>query len=138
MEPLDLASLGDEWPPQMVEKVAKDLAAREGLRRRDPGLFASVTGALYRHDPIGINFGSNADEYDPEAGTVIPRLTGCASVEEVTNVLHEEFIRWFGADIAGNRARYGPLAQEVWRLWTESQAEPGRCRRNGESQTAPR
>ncbi len=72
---------------------------------------------MFRHDPIGINFGSNADEYEAEAGTVIPRLSACASVDDVANVLHEEFIRWFGADTAGDRARYAPLAQEIWRLW---------------------
>jgi hypothetical protein len=78
---------------------------------------------MFRHDPIGLNFGTNTDEYDAEAGTVIPRLATCASAEDVEKVLKEEFSRWFGADIAG-RAPYTPLAKEVWRLWTDSRAKP--------------
>lgn len=115
---------GDEWPPEVVEKVTRDRAAREAVRQRQPGLFAAVSEAMFRHDPIGINFGDNTDEYDPEAGTVIPRLSGCGSAEDVEKVLREEFSRWFGADIAGG-AHYAALAKEVWRLWTASRAEPG-------------
>jgi hypothetical protein len=122
---MDQDSQGDEWPPEVIEKVNRDRAAREAVRQRHPGLFASVSGAMFRQDPIAINFGSNTDEYDPEAGTVIPRLTDCASVDDVEQVLHEEFTRWFGTDIAGDRARYASLAKEVWRLWLEGQDEPG-------------
>ncbi len=124
MEPTDQGGAGDEWPPEVIEKVNRDRAAREAIRQRHPSLFAAVSEAMFRHDPIGINFGDNRDEYDAEAGTVLPRLSGCASGDEVEKVLREEFSRWFGADIAG-RAQYALLAQEVWRLWIESQAEPG-------------
>lgn len=79
---------------------------------------------MFRCDPIGINFGTNTDEYDAEAGTVIPRLSTCTSAEDVEKVLREEFSRWFGADITG-RAQFTTLAKEVWKLWTESRAEPG-------------
>ena len=121
---MDQGKQGDEWPPEVVEKVTRDRAAREAVRQRHPALFAAVSEAMFRHDPIGINFGNNTDEYDAEAGTVIPRLSACASAEDVEKVLKEEFSRWFGADIAG-RAQYTTLAKEVWRLWTESRAEPG-------------
>jgi hypothetical protein len=121
-KPMDQGSRGDEWPPEVIEKVNRDRVAREAVQRRHPGLFAAVSGAMFRHDPIGINFGNNTDEYDAEAGTVIPRLSACASADDVEKVLKEEFSRWFGADIAG-RARYTALAKEVWRLWNESQAE---------------
>ena len=65
---------------------------------------------MFRHDPIGINFESNTDEYDAEAGTVIPRLNSCTSAHDVENILKEVFSRWFGADIAG-RAQYTDLAK---------------------------
>ncbi len=121
MEPKDQSA--DEWPPEVIEKVNRDRVAREAVRERLPSLFAAVSEAMFRHDPIGINFGDNTDEYDAEATTVLPRLRACESVDEVEKVLREEFCRWFGADIGG-RAPYGPLAKEVWRLWRESQAEP--------------
>lgn len=117
--------MSDEWPPEVVEHVARDRLARETVRQGQPGLFAAVREAMFRYDPIGINFGSNTDEYAPEAGTVIPRLTGCLSSVDVELVLHEEFVRWFGVDIAGAPTRYTALAAEVWRLWTARQPEPG-------------
>jgi len=117
--------MGDEWPPEVVERVARDRAARDAVRQSQPGLFAAVSEAMFRHDPIGINFGSNTDEYDAEAGTVIPRLSACSSASDAGLVLHEEFVRWFGADTAGDHVRYAALAAEVWRLWTARRAEPG-------------
>jgi hypothetical protein len=68
---------GDDWPPEMLEKVTHDRVAREAVRKHYPSLFTAVSEAMFRHDLIGINFESNTDEYDPEAGTVIPRLNTC-------------------------------------------------------------
>jgi hypothetical protein len=117
--------MSDDWPPGVAARAAGDRAARESVRQAQPGLFAAVSEAMFRHDPIGINFGSNADEYDAEAGTVVPRLAGCSSAGDVERVLHEEFVRWFGAGTAGERARYAALAAEVWGLWSARPAEPG-------------
>jgi hypothetical protein len=33
-------------------------------------LFGSVADILFRHDPVGINFEDNTDEYYPEARTI--------------------------------------------------------------------
>jgi hypothetical protein len=35
-------------------------------------LFDSVTALLLRHDPIGIDFKVNPDEYEPETRTILP------------------------------------------------------------------
>lgn len=110
--------MNDDWPPEVVERVARDREARQVVRQEHPGLFAAVSEAMFRHDPVGINFGDNTDEYDAEAGTVIPRLGSCMSAGDAEIVLHEEFVQWFGADTAGERARYSALAAEVWQLWT--------------------
>lgn len=86
--------------------------------------FARVSALFFRHDPVGINFGDdNQDEYDPEAGSVIPRLISCQDVQDVERVLHEEFVRWFDADIAGPQERYTPIAAELWELWLEYREE---------------
>lgn len=111
---------GDKWPPEVREKVRRDHAAREAVRGRYPDLFVAIRELMFRHDPIGINFGFNADEYDPEVGTVLSRLSSCVSVDNVEIVLKEEFSHWFGADIA-SRAKYAALADDIWRLWTECQ-----------------
>ena len=72
---------------------------------------------LYQHDPIGINFGDNPGEYDPEAETIVARLHRAQSVDDVRTLVHEQFVQWFGADTAGNPERYDGVAQELWAAW---------------------
>jgi hypothetical protein len=71
---------------------------REERKRLSPTykqLLNEVSAILFRHDPIGINFEDNIDEYDSEAGTILPRLRSGLSAEETTTIVHEEFVRWF-------------------------------------------
>jgi hypothetical protein len=75
-----------------------------------------LEAVLLRHDPIGINFGDNTDEYDAEAETIALRLSADGEAD-VLQIVHEEFTRWFGADIAGKRSRYADVAAEVWAVW---------------------
>ncbi|HET9363783.1 MAG TPA: hypothetical protein VFP71_02235 [Candidatus Angelobacter sp.] len=91
------------------------LAERRLLRNEYGNLFDSLAALLFRHDPVGISF--VADEYEPEAGTILPRLRNCESARDVQRVVHEEFVRWFNADIAGPEERYTDIASEIWRLW---------------------
>lgn len=71
---------------------------------------------MFRHDLMGINLTYNTDEYDAEAGTVIPRLGECSSSEHLARVLHEEFKAWFGIEMVGEVATYRTLANEIWLL----------------------
>ena len=79
-------------------------------------LEADVEALLHRHDPVGIAFGDNPDEYSPEAGSIVPRLRDVTSVDDVRRVVHEEFVRWFDADTAGPAAGYQVIAEELWAL----------------------
>ena len=79
-------------------------------------LLAAVSEVLFRHDPIGIAFESNADEYDGEAQTIViraiegpPRL----SEADLVDVVHGEFVQWFNSEIAGPRAAYIGIASEL-------------------------
>jgi len=92
------------------------LEERRRLREKYGELFDSTAALLFRHDPIGINFENNADEYEPEAGTILPRLRGCQSVDDVRRVVHEEFVRWFDAGNAGPEERYTAIASDIWQL----------------------
>ncbi|WP_051343364.1 hypothetical protein [Pseudonocardia spinosispora] len=80
------------------------------------GLEADVEALLFRHDPIGINFEHNTDEYGPEARTIVPRLAEAATESDLRRIIHEEFTHWFSADIAGPVDRYAEIAREVWQL----------------------
>jgi hypothetical protein len=98
-----------------------DLLVHKKERARLTGeykkLFEEASALLFRHDPIGLDYETNIDEYDPEVGTVLPRLSSCGSPEDVQRVLHEEFIRWFSPADAGPAERYREAAVELWALW---------------------
>lgn len=93
------------------------LEERRRLRLKYGELFDATAGLLFRHDPIGINFDNNADEYEPEVGTILPRLHACQSPGDVLKVVHEEFVRWFDPATAGPQERYAKIASELWQLW---------------------
>jgi len=76
-------------------------------------LFAEVSAILFRHDLVGINFESNTDEYDPEAGTILPRLRPGATAEEVAGIVREEFLRWFGQETVRAEVSYLVMAEEI-------------------------
>ena len=96
--------------------------ANKEARDRYGRLFDDVSALLFRHDPIGINFDTNSDEYDPEARTILPRLSQCQSEGDVFRVVIEEFRRWFGDDIRESKVSYEPIAAEIWQLWLAQSA----------------
>lgn len=79
-------------------------------------LFHSISEILFENDLQGINFETNEDEYDPEAGTILPRLRQTNTIEDVQHIVHEEFGRWFGD--AGNIEDYETVAKEIWAVWS--------------------
>lgn len=99
---------------EQIELEYKRLKAEYGE------LFDSVADVLFQHDPVGINFEDNTDEYYPEVGTILPRLKDCHSAQDVTSVVHEEFVRWFEPETAGPKDRYQLPAEEIWTRWQET------------------
>jgi hypothetical protein len=97
-------------------------ASRRAIRRQYGDLYDRALRILFDADPVGINFGHNADEYEPEVDTVLPRRRTCTSAADVQRVVHEEFCRWFDVDLAGEPERYGEIGSKIW---IELQ-EPGR------------
>ncbi|MGA9481399.1 MAG: hypothetical protein WBV48_05665, partial [Candidatus Acidiferrales bacterium] len=93
------------------------LEERRRLRAEYGELVDSVAALLYRHDPIGINFEDNTDEYEPEAGTILPKLKTCHSADDVLQLVHAEFVRWFDRGTAGPAEHYTEIASEIWQLW---------------------
>ena len=90
---------------------------RDAIKRQYGALFSSISDALFKADPVSINFETNTDEYEPEAGTIIPRLCSAKSAEGVQSIVHEEFCTWFDPIIAGPRDKYAFVSTEVWQLW---------------------
>ena len=93
------------------------LENRRRLRAEYGALFDSMAALLFRHDPIGINFEVNTDEYHTEVETILPKLRECHSPGDVLRLVHAEFVRWFDAGTAGPPERYEGIAAEIWELW---------------------
>lgn len=78
-------------------------------------LVAAVERAINEADPVGLlEIGAPADEYSPEIRTILPRLARVERVDDVTDVLLEEFTRWFDLGIAGPRDAYEAPARRIW------------------------
>jgi hypothetical protein len=102
----------------MAKAREEILQERRQLKEQYGALFDSIAALLFRHDPIGIAFENhNTDEYEPEVGTILPRLRKCESQTAALHAIHEEFVRWFDVDIAGPEERYSEIASEIWQLW---------------------
>lgn len=108
----------DREPPESERE--RILANRRRLRSEYGDLYDRLASLLFLHDPVGINFETNTDEYEPEAGSILPRLRSASSSADVQRIVHHEFVSWVDDDIAGPETRYEAIAKEVWALWQES------------------
>lgn len=74
-------------------------AKREHLKRTHARSFAELARELTSHDPLGLAaIGAPDDEYEPEAGTILPMRGTVSSEGEALDVVYEEFVRWFGPE----------------------------------------
>ena len=90
-------------------------ADRKAGRAKYKALAAAVARAIDDADPIGLlGLGCPGDEYSPEIGTVVPRVSKASSASEVRQILHEEFLAWFGEGTAGPQDAYETPAARIW------------------------
>jgi hypothetical protein len=112
-------------------------------RRRYDVLVGAVKAALDAADPIGLfEMGAPNDEYGLEVGTIVPRVAKATDLDEVTRIVHKEFVRWFDRDIAGPIAAYEAPAREIWQAvllfrGEEPDAGVGDCTRDPRRGEAP-
>ena len=97
-------------------------AEREQIKISYGRLFDTTAEILFRHDPLGINFEYNTDEYHPEVGTILPRLESATSENELLQIIHEEYIKWFDENMAGSKEKYADSATEIWSAWQKFKA----------------
>ncbi len=90
------------------------LAERRRLRRKYKTLYDDLANILFRYDPIHI--ASRRDEYEPEVGRILAGAKDVRSVAELMDVIHSVFVGMFDRSTAGDRARYEPIARELWAL----------------------
>ncbi len=80
-------------------------------------LVDELTAVLFEADPIGLNFETNTDEYAAEAQSIALRLPEVNDLNQLRELVHQEFVRWFDADLAGSPSKYTTLAQKVLTVW---------------------
>lgn len=81
-------------------------------------LLQAVTDVLTRADPVGIvsDRVKNYDEYQAEAALIAARLRECETEACCRRIVHDVFVRQFGADTAGPEESFSELARAIWRL----------------------
>ena len=93
---------------------------RQALKAAYGSLYADVSRLLREADPIGlIAMGAPDDEYDPAVSTILPRLHEARVAVDVQRIVHEEFVRWFGADLVGPLTDYAEVAEKMWGTWLD-------------------
>ena len=97
--------------------VSDELPSRAAVKDQYGTFFVAVSRLLFDTDPIGINYETNTDEYDPETAAIIPRLHTANSAEDVERIVYEGFRHWFGSDVAGSRERYSAVSIRIWVAW---------------------
>lgn len=97
----------------LPRRTADRVARKRALVGRENRV-EQLEALLFKHDPIGINYEHNTDEYRPEAETITLRRSEAISESALLRVIHEEFVRWFGSSSAGSSSRYGEIASEYW------------------------
>ena len=65
-----------------------DESARERaeLRRRYKSAYDRLAARLFGEGPVGFKFGQNSDEYEPEVGSILPRLASCRGLEDIQRI----------------------------------------------------
>src|SRR6266511_4441861 len=93
---------------------------QEALQAMHGALYTEVSQLLQEADPIRlITIGAPDDEYDPEVSTILPRLREANAAVDVQRIVHEEFVGWFGTDIAGPLTAYADVAERIWGTWLD-------------------
>ena len=88
-------------------------------------LVEAVERAINQADPIGLlEIGAPSDEYAPEIGTIVPRVVSARQLDEVTAVLHEEFLRGPAGDLVAElKHRHSDVRGEITLLIGKVEAQ---------------
>ena len=108
----------------MMTERDEIIQKRNKLKEEFGQLFTEVEQILFNHDPAEIAFvdqesvAENPDEYAPEVETILPRLSKAKSALDVTDIVYEEFKKWFDdEETVGSKSKYHSLSVEIWAAW---------------------
>ncbi|HMS87788.1 MAG TPA: hypothetical protein PKE56_05060 [Acidimicrobiales bacterium] len=102
----------DDWEARVLAAAERRKAHLVGQEH----IVAYLEELLFRHDPIGLNFEDNTDEYLAEAESICLRRHEARTPEDLQHIMREEFVHWFDERLAGPADRYRPIAEEAWQI----------------------
>lgn len=109
-----------------VDGAEQSHLGRQQVKAKYGNLYDEVVAILYRHDPVALRgAGAPEDEYEPEAGTILPRLREARSADDARRIIHEELVHWFDAPLAGPTTDYTQIAADVWAAWKRYASQQG-------------
>ena len=104
--------------------------ARKRTKKKFDATYESISSLLFEIDPMGINFESNTDEYEPEVDTILPRIKNLNGRKEIELVVREEFEKWFGDDSTADISNetFERISEEILKIKTGEQVGSGQFR----------
>ena len=95
--------------------MSEQITRRHLFRRELHPLRNVVASAVAAADPARfLELGAPGDEYEKEVEALFPRLLHAKSRDHVQIMLHEEFARRFGENVAGPQERYLAASDSIW------------------------
>ena len=88
------------------------------LKSQYAGLYEAVSKILLSYDLMVLDCGDNSDEYEPEVGTILPRLRTAQGPKDVARIVSEEFTKWFDCD-APSHDVFQQAALDIWHAWLD-------------------
>lgn len=91
------------------------------VKQSQADIFFSVREIINKYDPARlIVIGAPEDEYDPEVKTIVYQLKNDQTIDQIQDLVYQEFIRWFNEKtIYGERESYLKMAIEIHELLGE-------------------
>jgi len=82
---------------------------------KEISLQGGLEAIMFKYDPVGINFGTNTDEYHPEVVDILTYLntSPCIDVHAFTIWLYELLIYYFDEDLLDTLDSHIPLAEDL-------------------------
>jgi len=106
----------------MMDERGKRRLMSSSVWAAQPALFEEVLHILFKNDPVLICSPANPrrySEYAAEVETIVPRLPAAISVDDVQDIVYEEFYRWFDTS-ARTRDHYRTIAEEIWDVYQKN------------------
>jgi len=122
-----LKLLEDNGESLSTDDARKDSDSWESIktkiRTQHPLLLKVISSILIECDPMCLNFGTNDDEYDPEAISIISELNVAKNAEDAADIVIVQFRNWFGRDLSPykDNGKFKQMSKRIWLAWCEHQ-----------------